>query len=430
MVQCNERMWIFRSNGRFRRIVSNLVHVVGLCSVIFIMGCTKDPVVIVPEGKPTISISSNTSATRTIKPGDVFITSILLKRGGNKLRGLSIFENDKLIEIGRVKINNINILGNPHFLKEENNENVSLRVEINSLRANKEFVYRFVVSDFGGDTAQTQRIIIVKSDPPRLKYNGPQLTISTIGNTARFKLNGVKGTGLLKSIEVLQNNVPVLPNRITFGAIRPTSNPFLLDGSDANVFDKDIIIQSPTLPGNYTYTFILTDELEAIGVDSSKVLAGIPAVELVSKSLFNAARGGDFGALNLSDGNSVAITNTNADLIDIGIDTTASNLSLNWKRQFRAGSNVEIKRIIIGTNGIPQTFSYINVFTKEQIVDLFSRGSNLTMKDNLNNPITDPVQIGQLFVIKKLNTYYIIEVAGVIQTAANNEDFYRFNYKF
>jgi hypothetical protein len=429
MVQCNERMWIFRPNRRFRRIKNILLFSLVVVGLLFLGGCNKDEVEVPPEGKPTINISANTSTARTIKPGDTFITIISLKRGGNKLRGLAIYENEQLIDIDRVKINNINLLGNPIFLKEENHESASLRIEINSLRANKEFIYKFIVSDFGGDTAVAQRTILVKSDPPKLKYNGPSLTISTIGDDARFKLNGIKGSGLMTSIEVLQNNIPIEPSRIAFGTLRPTSNPFLIDVTDANVFDKDILIQSPTIANNYTYTFILRDELEAFGIDSAKVLAGIPVSELVSKNLYNAARGGNFGALQLANGNSVAINDANADIIDIGIDSAATNQSINWKRQFRAGNNVEIKRIIIGSNGVAQTFSYTNIFTKEQIVDLFSRGVLLTQKDKDNRLITDPIQIGQIFVVKKLNEYYLIEVAAVVQTAQDNEDYYRLNYK-
>jgi hypothetical protein len=233
----------------------------------------------------------------------------------------------------------------------------------------------------------------------------------------------------MTSIEVLQNKIPIEPNRIIFGIIRPDTNPFLIDVSDANVFDKDILIQSPAIANNYTYTFVLRDELAAFGVDSAKVLAGVPLNELVSKNLYNAARGGNFGSLQLANGNSVAINDVNADLIDIGIDSMTTNASLNWKRQFRAGANVEIRRVIIGMNGVTQTFSYTNILTKEQVVDLFSRGVVLTQKDKDNRLITDPVQIGQIFVVKKLNEYYLIEVAAVVQTAQDNEDYYRLNYK-
>jgi hypothetical protein len=335
-----------------------------------------------------------------------------------------------LAEPERVKINNKLILGNPHFFMEDNNENISLRIEINSLRANNNFVYKFVVSDFGGETAEASRTISVKSDPPKLRFNGPNLTIATINQVARFKLNGVKGSGLLKSLEVLQNNVKVDPARLSFGSLSPASNPFLLDGTDASVFDKDLIVQSPSQAANYTYTFILRDDLDAAGIDSAKVLAGIPAVELVSKNLYNAARGSNFGGIILKDGTSVGEKNVLADILDTGIDTTVTNNSLNWKRQIRAGQNTEIRRIIVGTNGIPQNFSYINIFTKEQIADLFSKGVIFTQKDKEDRLISDPIQIGQIYVVKKDAEFYLIEIAGVIQTATDNEDYYRLNYKF
>jgi hypothetical protein len=430
MVQCNERMRIYETSIRFRRISESVIIFFFCCLVLFSLGCTKEEVVAPPEGKPVLNLSANTSAEKTIKPGEAFITLVTVKRGSKKLRGISIFENNTLAEPERVKINNKLILGNPHFFMEDNNENISLRIEINSLRANNNFVYKFVVSDFGGETAEASRTISVKSDPPKLRFNGPNLTIATINQVARFKLNGVKGSGLLKSLEVLQNNVKVDPARLSFGSLSPASNPFLLDGTDASVFDKDLIVQSPSQAANYTYTFILRDDLDAAGIDSAKVLAGIPAVELVSKNLYNAARGSNFGGIILKDGTSVGEKNVLADILDTGIDTTVTNNSLNWKRQIRAGQNTEIRRIIVGTNGIPQNFSYINIFTKEQIADLFSKGVIFTQKDKEDRLISDPIQIGQIYVVKKDAEFYLIEIAGVIQTATDNEDYYRLNYKF
>lgn len=430
MVQCNEGMWIFERKLGLRGIVKVYPYILFGIFLLIITGCSKDEIVAPPEGKPLISLSANTSGAKTIKPGEAFITLVSIKRGSKKLRGISIFENNTLIEPERVKIDNKLILGNPHFFMDENNENISLRIEINSLRANNDFNFRFVVSDFGGETAEASRTITVKSDPPKLKFNGPNITIATINQTARFKLNGIKGSGLLKSLEVLQNNVRIDPARLSFGSLTPTANPFLLDGTDASVFDKDLIVRSPGQAANYTYTFVLRDDLDAFGTDSARVLAGIPVTELVSKNLYNAARGGNFGGILLKDGSSLGAQSILADIIDTGIDTTVANSSLNWKRQFRAGQNVEIRRVIVGTNGIPQNFSYINIFTREQIADLFSRGTAFTLKDKDEILISDPVQIGQIFVVKKEMDFFLIEIAGVIQTATDNEDYYRFNYKF
>ena len=430
MVQCDERMWFFKFERGFRRINKAFAFVFLICTWVLWSGCNKEEVVAPPEGKPIISLSANTTGARTIKPGESFVSLISIKRGGNKLRGLNIFENDSLVDVSRIKINNTTILGNPYFFPPQNNENVNLRIEILSLRANNDFVYRFVVTDFGGESAQAERTITVKSDPPKLKFNGPDLTIATIDQSARFKVNGVRGSGLLKSLEILQNNVKIDASRIMFGTFSPATNPFILPSTDENVFDKDLLIRSPSLAANYTYTFILRDDLDAIATDSAKVLAGIPATELVSKNLYNAARTNGLGGIQLKDGTSVSTASNIADLIDTGIDTTVTNASLNWKRQFRAGQNVEVRRIIIGNNGVPQNFSYINIFTKEQILDLFSKGVNFTLKDKEGRLISDPVQIGQIFVVKKGNEYYLIEVAAVVQTPNDNEDYYRLNYKF
>jgi hypothetical protein len=404
------------------------IYLLLLCFVAFLSSCEKDELSPEPTGKPTISLAVSNIDVKTLKPSDVFITLVGLKRGGAKLRGVSILEDDKLIGIDRIKVNNLFALGNPVFLYAPNDESGSLRIEITAPNRTGSFNYKFILTDYKGDTSQVSRRIIIGSSSPTLKYNGPELAISTFMRDTKYKLNGIRGTGKMVSMTVLEDNQPVSANRITFGTAKPVGNPFIIDMADQSVFDKDLSIVSGSVAKTVLYTFIVTDEFGAIGRDSARVLIGTPTTELTNKELFNYARGGNFGAISLTDGSSVDSLSPNADIIDQGIDTS-KNASVNWLRQIRAGKNVEIKRIFVGVNGVVQSFSYSNVFTREQIIDLFSRGFALPQLDAFDRPTSDIIQTGQIFVVKKGSNYFLLEVPGIIVTPNDNLDIIRFNIK-
>jgi hypothetical protein len=390
--------------------------------------CENDNEIVEPQGKPKIVLAINNLQEKAIKPGEIFISLVSLKRGGAKMRGVTVLEDDRLVAVDRLKINNLLALGNPIFLYPPDDEEGSLRIEIKSPNKTGSFNYKFIVTDYKGDTSVVSRKINIGSQSPTLKYNGPDLAITTFLKEAKFKINGIKGTGRMFTLSVLEDNVLVTPSRMKFGTSKPSANPFALDLADQSVFDKDLFIISGSQPKTIYYTFIVSDEFGATARDSARVLIGTPTTELTNKELYNYARGGNAGALSLETGNSSDSTNINADIIDMGIDSNVTEAS-NWRRQIRAAKGVEVKRIFNGINGVLQSFSYASVFTQEQIADLFPKGVNLPLVDDFGRPISETLQLGQIFVAKRGSKYYLFEVAGLIPTTNDNQDIVRFNIK-
>lgn len=398
-----------------------LIIVVGLLMV----KCTKDETPKVFEGKPKIQLVN--SSIITIKPAVPFVIQAGGSRGANPLKGLTILENGAIIENSRIKINAKPLEGNPYLLETSQKDNFSVRLDVEAPSIRGSYVYKIIVTDTKGDTAEVARTLEINSDPPKLTYVGQSLIVSPINSSKSYKINTVKGTGQLKSLQVLQNNVTVAPIRIKFGTLSPPTNPFNLDVTDLNGFDKDITITSPIAAGEYTYTFIITDEFGATSTASVNIIAGTPLVELVSKNLYNFNRNTTSGGFTLETGNETSRIGSSISFVDEGIDSTQT--SFPWKRQIMPVNGTEMKYIRIGQNGVAQTFSYRFVETQESVKILFDQGVPFSRKNAQNQIVSDPLQIGNILVAKQNNKYYLIEVDNVFNTDLNNDDFYKLNIK-
>lgn len=403
----------------------NIRLIVLSITTIFLVRCSKDEVVKVFEGKPIIQLVN--SSIKTIKPAIPFVIQVGGRRGENMLKGLTFFENDLIIENSRIKINAKPLEGNPYLLETGQKENFSMRLDVEAPNVRGSYTYKIIITDTKGDTAQVTRTLDIASDPPRLTYVGQSIIVSPINSSKSYKINTVKGTGKLKSLKALQNNVIIAPGRIKFGTLSPTTNPFNLDALDLNGFDKDITITSPLIPGEYKYTFIVEDEFGATSTASVNIIAGTPLVELVSKNLYNFNRNATSGGLTLETGVETSRVGINISFIDEGIDST--QMSLPWRRQIRPVNGTEMKYIRNGQNGVPLTFSYRFVETQESVKILYNQGIAFTRKNAQNQLVSDPLQIGNILVAKQNNKYYLIETDNVFNTDLSNDDFYKLNIK-
>lgn len=399
------------------------------CFALLLLSCSKDAIAPVLEGPPTISLSSSSAVAREVKPLEVFGSILTITRGKNKIKGITILENNQLIDAARFTIGSKAALGNPTIFNSPLDEGGSIRIDITAPTSIGNNTYKFILTDYLGDTASTMRVVSINAKGPTIKYNGPIINIATISAPFKYKLSGKKEQGKLTTLQVLEDDKPIAANRLNFGGKAAISNPIVLELTESALFDKDLQITSPSASGTYTYKFILTDEFGASSADSTRSLVGIPLKELVSKNLYNASRGGSNGGIDLNTGVSTTTISVNADIADSGIDTTILDKTLNWVRQIYGVNGTEIRQIINGKNGVPLVYSYTQTYIQEELVSLFLKGEPFTSRNKQGTLISERVQVGQNFIAKRGNLYYLIEVAGIINTADDNEDYYRLNIK-
>lgn len=400
----------------------------GFSLIVCLWSCSDDEIAEAPSGPPVISLGANSSDLISVKPSQEFVSLIGLRPGKSLLRGLTFLEKNQLIQANRIKINGKQAFGNPVLLSEDQSTGGNLRIDLKAQNEVGLTTYTIILHDLEGASDTVSREIQVGSNPPKLKYNGPSLNIAIINKDYKYKVSATKGTGKMKSLRVFENGNLIEINRLLFDGKNVASNPFDIDVLNQNLFDKDLTIKSPSKNGDYLYKFLVEDEFGAIGADSAYTLVGIPLTEFVSKTLFNAAKGGNFGGMSFIFGNSVGINNLDADIVDLGVDSTNTDKNTNWLRQIKGVNGVELKQVIVGKNGVPLSFAYTFMYTKEQLEDLWSKSTSFTQKDKGGALISDRVQVGQIFIAKKGSSYVLIEVAGVINSDTD-EDYLRLNFK-
>ena len=161
---------------------------------------------------------------------------------------------------------------------------------------------------------------------------------------------------------------------------------------------------------------------------------------MVTGALLN--QGGDTGTggLDLDEGISTGTTTGNFELAEIEDEGINLNLSAdeNWRRQISSINGTEIRTPDF--SALPETFSFENVNSKAEIEAAFEGGLalmgsddiplNATTDNEAGEEVSEPVEEGDIFLVKRDDRYYIIIAREVVTTDNNNEDFYSFDIKY
>ncbi len=250
-------------------------------------------------------------------------------------------------------------------------------------------------------------------------------TTLRVGQDFTVQLKAVKTDNDLKIITIQENGVKIelssdrLSNEIV-------ANPFTVA---AGGFEKFIFaIRAHADASTKTYTFILED---VKGNKSTKFFA-ISTVAFTDATtipgvLFNQGGLPGTGGLDLDNGVGTASTDASAELRDEGIDVSLP-LPSNWLQQISGINTTEVKYIKKGTNGIAENFSFDAIKYKEEIVGLWGNGTAFTATIGAKS-VSNKVVIGDIFIAKKGDNYYLLNVADVRIVTNGNTDSYVFDIK-
>ncbi len=274
--------------------------------------------------------------------------------------------------------------------------------------------------------------IMVVETPPTIEF-GSGLDVLT-GNAnlildESFKVNliGRKGTANLRVLRVLEDDVLVDVNRITF-PFEGGANPLLLIANPESL-DLTLTIQSHDIIGERTYSFVLEDVNGATNTISLKINVEGTAVTLLEGVLLNQGGPAGTGGLDLDTGTSTGSADPRAEIRDEGIDLGRPNAT-NWRQQISGINGSEIKYLKAGQNGLAENFSFGDIKIKEQLASLWDNGIAFTRKsaDNMRD-VSEVVSKDDVFIIKNGNKYYTIIVKDITVTTSDNDDRYVLDIK-
>lgn len=258
------------------------------------------------------------------------------------------------------------------------------------------------------------------------------------GSTFKVKLRLQTGTNPLRTVEIREDNEKLPFDRFTVndGAIG-SNNPFLITGPSTSGATYEIeIVAHDGLQETKVYTFEVTDEGNLTDAVSLNITTTGQEVKMLEGVLFNQAGPVGTGGLDLDSGNGTGSMDAEAEIRDMGLDCTVPAPGLNWRRQIGSVNGADLREVDLTQ---VENFSFDNVNFVEEIIGAYETGLELSDGEAVDcsdasttnvTDVSDEVMVGDLFTVKSGDTYYLIRIDEVNETAADNADNYVISIKF
>ncbi len=269
----------------------------------------------------------------------------------------------------------------------------------------------------------------------------PGTSVDAPGTTISVTVDVTKGTSPLQTLTVKDNGTNVELSRLEFVGQSGAANPFLLLGTNKDGFTWEIRIKAHQTFETHTYSISVVDEKGLSDEVSFDITVLEPIEKTLTGILWNQGGPAGRGGIDLDDGSSTGtkLTSTGdpavdtsylrAELRDMGIDSLAGSGD-NWRRRIGPINGTEAR--FLGNN-LPD-FNFDNVTTKEAIRMAFENASPFS--ESLPNwgsyKVSAKVNIGDIFVVRKANKYYLVKVDEIVETTVlgDNTDHYTVSIKY
>jgi hypothetical protein len=368
----------------------------------------------VPPEIRLVSEAGFISTDSQVSPGETFKVKINAVAGDADLKSLTVKENGANVPSGRMTIllDGTDVTNNPLLIVDAYSSGATWEISIDAPVDAAVRTYDFTVADDDNLTAT------VSVDVETFGVLDVSLARGdddvTVAGPTDYSINvlGTRGGSALNSLAVIVDGRLLSADSLLFGGAAVAANPIVLSGADVNGFDTDLIITTAD-KGTATYTLELTDESGATVSTSFDLTVMVEYTAL----LVNNRDGMEFGGLDLDDGQTVPFNSLIAEIRDKGIDLSKPN-DENWYQQILPvnGSTLRKPDLTVAEN-----FSYENATSRGAIVAAYDSGIDKTE--------SDVMAVGDLYIVKRLDNYYLLQCVEIEVTNSNNLDYYKFNVK-
>lgn len=397
-------------------------------SMLFV-SCDPDLLDPTDEGDPTISVTGAPSAAIDAE-SSFTIKAVATPTATNPLKTLDITQDNQLVNFSRIKINGAAATANPILLfgNDKNGLSWDITIVAHSDASIKE--YSVNIKDDGNNSANFSFDVSTSINNPSL-----EVTASTDISVAPKSLIGImvklkKGTFDLATLGVYQNDALITNlTRLYYDGLSATfdANPYLIPAIHKDGADITLYVRVQDLPSTDPYKFVLSDTEGNSATFDFNVTTATPVTELTG-ILLNAAGPVNTGGLDLDEGIGTGSANAIAEIRDEGIDLGLP-LASNWKKSIAGVNGSVLRQLKPGQNGLSETFTYADVTAKETISSIYENGEAFTLKNDAGDLISASVNVGDLFVVKNGENFYLLIVKEVNVVTDSNADNYVFNIK-
>jgi len=395
----------------------------------------------------------------TLCVGQDFSVKLRINAGDSKMTQLGIYENAELMPVSRFFINGKEVAGNPIPLVAGEQTSGTFDIKIIPLEIDTfPNAYTFRVIDELNQPAAAG--VTIDIGGPKIDFLDVPNRISVdasifTGNLVQLRMELTDCWQDLAELQIYEEGVLLPSNQIDIkSAIDSSSiaanNPIRFEGENKRQFTYDITISPSAVSVDstvVTYSFQLINDSAQISYDTIRIL-NIEPTELDQDNLkgilYNQAFEGDgtqvgYGGLDLDTGLSVAADSSVAEIQDEGINIRPND-SLFWRQQISVVDTTDTQ-MKVANFLLDQTFE--SIMFKEQIIDLFNKSLLLSIETafptDQSLPLSDLQQgervssfmkVGDVFVIRRSRTYYLIKCEGLNLDTNGNADYYDFTIKY
>ncbi len=407
-------------------LIRNLFVFVGV--VALLTSCDPDIIDPPSQSDPNVTVSNPPSGE--IDAGSTFTISVTATpTAENTLKSVAITEDGSNIPFDRLTIDGVAASANPILLFGDDQNGFTWSIDIVSHADAGVKQYEVEVTDDGNNVGEfgfdvTTAINVVN---PSLTIDGNMSTMVPAGTL--FKLNATltMETFDLASMTFYQGTETIDKSRIEFAGVDIDDNPYMLPSDFADGGEAEIFLRVQESAGTETYRFVLTDVEGNSGDYSFDIVTGTPP-ETLEGVLFNSAGPTGTGGLDLDTGEGVGSSDAAAELRDEGIDTDEPNAT-NWIQRISGVNGAEVKALVPGEGNLLESFTFEGITSKESIASLWDNGITFADTNSSGTPISDVVEVGDMFTVKSGDNYYVVLVKEVnLITSGEPTDLNKDNY--
>lgn len=405
-----------------------------LLSLVFIISsCTNDddPIINPPLG-PEIRFVSEAGFLSTdaqILPGDTFKVKVTGIQGDSPLKDLTIREDGTVLPSGSQQDDRVisiidtntgdDVTNNPLLVVGASTGGTTWEITIIGHKVLEEHAYEFTLNDSDGNSDAISLNINVFGELSielleETDFISDTTTILGAGNF-NVKVSTSRGVAQLASIAVYAEGNLIDPAELTFGGIVFDANPLTISGANTDGFEETLSINSHD-KGTQSYTIEIKDadgNAETVTFDLTVMIEYVAVI-------INNADGPNLGGLDLDTGDTVPAADADAEIRDKGIDIATVPVEDNWIQEIEAVNGAEIR---IPDMAQMENFSYDAATSRAIIIAAYDSGLDLADGDQ--------VEVGDLFVVKRGDDYFLMSASQVVvkNASVDNTDYYEFDVK-
>jgi len=371
-----------------------------------------------------------------VEPGSTFSVRINAVKGDSELNTFTLTVDGVNADISTYVINGNPPGANPALIFDAERDGLTWDITVTAQSELDIRDYVFSITDDNGNSDSASLLISTETasagdGPPVVNIGGSGEFTASANSFYSFRVLGATGDNEISIMTILEDGDIVDPSRLSYDETPFDANPFFIPAEDRNSFSTDIVILTPNETATFNYEVILADDFGNENSAFFSITTGPTGevVTLLEGVLFNAAGPVGTGGLDLETGMSTGSSDPLAEIRDEGIDDSAYDI--NWIKRIAGVNGTEIRSLFPGQNGLSENFTFTSIEVQEQLPDLWGNAFQFqNSSTNGDYMVSFIVEVGDMFIAQKGDTYYSFRVIEVNDTPADNGDNYVLDIKF